>query len=68
MVGEFLYDLQTAGLAGRRSTGSAHRSLSSQPQIAPNAAVMNISGKTVERDVRLGTAWLRSALSAPPSP
>lgn len=37
VVREFLYDLQTAGLAGRQSTASAHRSLSSQPGIAPSA-------------------------------
>ena len=30
------------------------------------ATVLSASVKTVERDVRLGTAWLRSTLSAPP--
>ena len=36
-------------------------------EMAEIAAVLNISIKTVEKDVRLGAAWLRSALSAPPS-
>jgi len=35
-------------------------------QMAEIAAVLNISVKTVEKDVRLGAAWLRSALSAAP--
>ena len=34
-------------------------------EMAEIAAVLNISVKTVEKDVRLGAAWLRSALSAP---
>jgi RNA polymerase sigma factor (TIGR02999 family) len=37
-------------------------------QMAEIAAVLDISVKTVEKDVRLGAAWLRSALSAPPPP
>jgi RNA polymerase sigma factor (TIGR02999 family) len=37
-------------------------------QMAEIAAVLNISVKTVEKDVRLGAAWLRSVLSpAPPA-
>jgi RNA polymerase sigma factor (TIGR02999 family) len=36
--------------------------------MAEIATVLNVSVKTVERDVRLGTAWLRSALSTPPRP
>ena len=36
-------------------------------EMAEIAAVLNISIKTVEKDVRLGAAWLRSALSAPPA-
>jgi PmbA protein len=40
VVREFLYDLQTAGLAGRQTTASAHRSLTSQPQIFPTALMV----------------------------
>ena len=47
VVQEFLYDLQTAGLAGRHSTASAHRSLSSQPAISPTAVVIQPGGDTV---------------------
>ena len=36
-------------------------------EMAEIAAVLNISLKTVEKDVRLGAAWLRSALNAPPT-
>ena len=36
-------------------------------EMAEIASVLNISIKTVEKDVRLGAAWLRSALSAPPT-
>ena len=35
--------------------------------IAEIAGVLNVSPKTVEKDVRLGSAWLRAALSAPAS-
>lgn len=35
--------------------------------MAEIAGVLNISLKTVEKDVRLGAAWLRSVLSAPPA-
>ena len=35
-------------------------------EMAEIAAVLNISLKTVEKDVRLGATWLRSALSAQP--
>ena len=35
--------------------------------MAEIGVVLNISLKTVEKDVRLGVAWLRSALSAPPA-
>jgi RNA polymerase sigma factor (TIGR02999 family) len=34
-------------------------------EMAEIAAVLNISVKTVEKDVRLGAVWLRSALTAP---
>lgn len=38
-------------------------------EMAEIAAVLNVSLRTVEKDVRLGAAWLRSALSvAPPAP
>ena len=36
-------------------------------EMAEIAAVLNISLKTVEKDVRLGAAWLRSALGAAPA-
>jgi RNA polymerase sigma factor (TIGR02999 family) len=36
-------------------------------EMAEIAAVLNISLKTVEKDVRLGAAWLRSALTVPPA-
>jgi DNA-directed RNA polymerase specialized sigma24 family protein len=37
-------------------------------QMAEIAVVLNVSIKTVEKDVRLGAAWLRSVLSvAPPA-
>jgi len=35
-------------------------------QMAEIAAVLRVSVKTVEKDVRLGAAWLRSVLSAAP--
>ena len=34
-------------------------------EMAEIAGILDISIKTVEKDVRLGTVWLRSALSAP---
>jgi RNA polymerase sigma factor (TIGR02999 family) len=34
-------------------------------EMAEIAAVLNVSLKTIEKDVRLGTAWLRSALNTP---
>jgi RNA polymerase sigma-70 factor, ECF subfamily len=36
-------------------------------ELAEIAAVLNISLKTVEKDVRLGVAWLRSAFNAQPT-
>jgi len=36
-------------------------------EMAEIAAVLDISLKTVEKDVRLGAAWLRSALNAQPT-
>jgi RNA polymerase sigma factor (TIGR02999 family) len=37
-------------------------------QMSEIAAVLKVSVKTVEKDVRLGAAWLRSMLSTPPVP
>lgn len=39
-VSNFLYDLQTAGLAGATSTASAERSLASQPSISPTNLII----------------------------
>jgi PmbA protein len=39
-VANFLYDLQTAGLAGAASTASAERSLASQPAISPTNLII----------------------------
>jgi len=36
-------------------------------EMAEIGVVLNVSSKTVEKDVRLGIAWLRSALTAPPA-
>lgn len=36
-------------------------------EMAEIAGVLGISVKTVEKDIRLAAAWLRSALSAPPA-
>ena len=36
-------------------------------EMAEIARVLGVSVKTIEKDVRLGAAWLRSALSAPPA-
>ena len=52
VVREFLYDLQTAGLAGRRSTGSADRSLSSQPAISTSAVVIEGGDTSFEEMLR----------------
>lgn len=35
-------------------------------EMAEIATALNVSLRTVQKDVRLGAAWLRSALSAPP--
>ena len=35
-------------------------------EMAEIGTVLGVSVKTVEKDVRLGAAWLRSALNAPP--
>jgi DNA-directed RNA polymerase specialized sigma24 family protein len=36
-------------------------------QMAEIAAVLRVSIKTIEKDVRPAAAWLRSVLSVPPS-
>lgn len=41
MVGQFLYDLQTAGMAGAQSTGSGRRSLESSPSPSPSNLVVD---------------------------
>jgi len=52
IVRTFLYDLQTAGLAGAQSTGSAGRSLASQPSIANSCVVVEEGEATFEEMVR----------------
>jgi RNA polymerase sigma factor (TIGR02999 family) len=37
-------------------------------EMAEIASLLGVSVKTIEKDVRLGAAWLRSALSAPAPP
>ncbi|HEY8490631.1 MAG TPA: TldD/PmbA family protein [Dehalococcoidia bacterium] len=54
---EFLYDLQTAGLAGKASTGSAHRALTTQPSIGLSALVVSEGDATFAdmlREIREG--------------
>lgn len=45
VVKTFLYDLQTAGQAGKQSTASAERSLETRPSISPSALIIS-SGET----------------------
>ncbi|MBI2913126.1 MAG: TldD/PmbA family protein [Chloroflexi bacterium] len=52
IVRAFLYDLQTAGLAGAQSTGSASRSLASQPSIASSCVVIVEGDAAFEEMVR----------------
>ncbi|MBI2863524.1 MAG: TldD/PmbA family protein [Chloroflexi bacterium] len=57
VVGEFLYDLQTAGLAGTKSTGSAGRSLESLPSPSTSLLVVgtgNMSQDEMIADVKEG--------------
>lgn len=50
VIGEPVFDLQTAGEAGKRSTGSAHRGLTSAP--GPGTSVVDISaGDTPYKDM-----------------
>ncbi|HUF53098.1 MAG TPA: TldD/PmbA family protein [Dehalococcoidia bacterium] len=50
VVSNFLYDLQTAGLAAAASTGSAERSLASQPSISPSNLII-AAGETSFEDM-----------------
>lgn len=54
VVANFLYDLQTAALAGTRSTGSASRSLASLPSPSLSAIVID-EGDTSFDDMLTGT-------------
>jgi PmbA protein len=52
VVRSFLYDLQTAGLARAESTGSAERSLASQPSISTTCVIVETGDTTFEEMVR----------------
>jgi PmbA protein len=52
VVRSFMYDLQTAGLAKTQSTGSAGRSLTSQPAISPSSLVFAEGDTSFEEMVR----------------
>ena len=52
VVGQFLYDLQTAGLAGARSTGSASRQMGTQPSPSVSALVVSEGETSLEEMVR----------------
>lgn len=51
VVRNFLYDLQTAGLAGAKSTGSADRSLASQPTIGTSCLLVRAGEAAFEEMV-----------------
>jgi len=51
VVQRFLYDLQTAGLTGAQSTGSAERSLATQPAISTSSLVIEPGDMTFEKMV-----------------
>jgi PmbA protein len=53
VVANFLYDLQTAGLAGTQSTGSASRALASLPNPSMSGVVIN-SGEVDFEDMLAG--------------
>lgn len=53
IVRNFMYDLQTAGLARTQSTGSAGRSLTTQPAISPSSLVFG-EGETSFEDMVKG--------------
>ena len=52
VVRSFLYDLQTAGLAGAQSTGHGERSLTTQPAISPATLVVEAGDTTFDEMVR----------------
>lgn len=53
VIANFIFDLQTAGQAGVRSTGNAHRGLGSQPR--PDSSVLIIdAGKTTFNEIIAG--------------
>ncbi|MDO8615427.1 MAG: TldD/PmbA family protein [Dehalococcoidia bacterium] len=52
VVRAFLYDLQTAGLAGAETTGSAERSLTSQPSISTTTLMLETGDTTFAEMVR----------------
>lgn len=52
VVRSFMYDLQTAGLARAGSTGSAQRSLTSQPSISTTCLIMEEGDTRLEEMVR----------------
>lgn len=52
VVRSFMYDLQTAGLAGAQSTGSSGRSLTTQPSISPSSLVFAEGDTPFEEMVR----------------
>jgi PmbA protein len=51
VIANYLYDLQTAGQAGARSTGSAARSLGSHPSPAPGVVVIQEGDTPYDRMV-----------------
>ncbi len=52
VVRSFLYDLQTAGLAEAESTGSAERSLATQPSISTTCLMIETGDTTFDEMVR----------------
>lgn len=52
VVQSFMYDLQTAGLAGKNSTGSAQRALTSQPTIGSTSLIIDPGDTTFDEMVR----------------
>lgn len=52
VVRSFMYDLQTAGIARAQSTGSAGRSLTSQPSISPSSLVFGEGDASFEAMVK----------------
>jgi len=52
VVANFLYDLQTAGLAGTASTGHGERSLTTQPAIGFGTLIVEAGDRTFDEMVR----------------